>query len=542
MGLGTAVLLALLLFSGVAAGIALKWPSETRRGLEIARSVVSSASSDLGLAEDDETIASLRAAPAPQAVTTAPTVAPTPIAVRNPESAPRPQRVTTSRPVAVRRAATSEWADDGELHLFVVDDENHPVSGARVRVVSVMDSAATTPFDDYADEFGRVTVGPLGSGYVAITIEQESVRRTTRARIERGLRTDVTIARPTGAVVIGVVRDAHGHAVPGVAVRSAPRPRAPGQEGVVEDALIAISDQTGVYRMMDVPIGSHEVIVADGTRSDDGPQRHILDIAHRGTLTRDLTTAAGANTPLPPMQLPNGAGVVRSDSNSKTLSVARRVVARGPDADAGSKMRRGVRRQKTTAFPSRGGISAPATAPTAATDATSLRFRLTDERGEPFVGDVTIAMLPIDGAPNASTTNLTVYGRGMATFHSAVPGSYRISLRAAGHESATLLSDVAPGRNEIRAILARLPDPPAGYDLDGTIVDRTTGHAIKGCRVQVRGELDLFAFSTVDGRFSVASPDERPSGVWITHDDYESELVIAPKKGPVKVRMTPREK
>ncbi len=548
MGLGSAVLLALLLFCGIAAVATLKWPNESRRGLEIARGVALSAIDDLGIAAGQvtpnsasESAPSTSAEPASAAVvTTASTRAPS---GARPAPALRQtiafQQIAEGRQMAIRRTARSSWSDEGDLQLVVVDDEDQPVPNARVRVVSVMPSTATTPFDDFTDEYGRVAVGPLGAGYVAITIDDQTVRRTMRANIEAGQRTDVTLATPVGAAVIGVVRDADGRPIPGATIRSAPRPRAPGSEGVIEDSLKAVSDTNGVYRMINVPVGEHELLVVDAAHPRRVTQVQILDVPHRGTLTRDLSSSP-LGAPSPATRLPNSVAAARSESRSSALSVARRAP---PKHERGTPSSNHVQRQKTVALPSRSG--APTQTPVArrasadATD-TRLRFRLTDERGEPFVGDVTIALLPTDGAAHASTTNLTVYGRGVATFDEAIPGSYRISLRATGHEPATLLSEISPGRNEIRAILARLPDPPARYRLHGTIVDRTTGHPIPGCRVVVRGEPDRFAFSTVDGRFFVSSPDARPTGVWVTHEGYASELAIAPVDGPLSIRMTPR--
>jgi len=554
MGLGSAVLLALLLFCGIAAVATLKWPNESRRGLEIARGVALSAIDDLGIAAEQaapnsapKSAPPTSAVPVSSAVVSAATTRAPPGArpALNPRQTIAFQQIAEGRQMAVRRTARSSWSGEGELQLIVVDDEDHPVPNARVRVVSVMPSTATTPFDDFTDEYGRVAVGPLGAGYVAITIDAKTVRRTMRANIEPGRRTDVTLATPVGAAVIGVVRDADGRPIPGATIRSAPRPRAPGSEGMIEDSLKAVSDANGVYRMINVPVGEHELLVIDAAHPRRVAQVQILDVPYHGTLTRDLSSSP-LGAPSPATHLPNGVAAARSESRSSALSVARRAT---PKHATGTKSASHVQRQKTVALPSRSGAptqapvarraSANATEVTGVTD-TRLRFRLTDERGEPFVGDVTIALLPTDGAAHASTTNLTVYGRGVATFDEAIPGSYRISLRATGHEPATLLSEITPGSNEIRAILARLPDPPARYRLQGTIVDRTTGHPIADCRVVVRGEPDRFAFSTIDGRFFVSSPDARPTGVWVTREGYASELTIAPENGPLSVRMTPR--
>jgi hypothetical protein len=462
--------------------------------------------------------------------------APAPAAPVAHDRAPAPGVATPSAAQTTRLAEATSDANRGALRIIVTDTSGAPRQGAFVCFANSEVRAEQAQTKSGAD--GKAEFASVAPGQAYVSVGLDGRNRCVPIQVVAGRWTEVPWVFTTGsAVVAGTVR----HATKGLLAKLNVLARMRDGTG---DSISATTDANGAFRLESVPAGTYDVMLqGEGLGWSDRPRAELV-VPEAGTVQRDIVVG-----------LPSLSGTVRDAATNRPIAGVE-VQMQEPSFVSTTTDAEGVYRiadvtaPKAKLFVSRDGWESRFVTTGSFSPDQPLAFdvdlragavlvlTVTDERGQPFVGEV---LLGISSAatPNSSLgTNVRTGPDGVVRYAKIGTGEYEITVQAGygAQPGKPKHVTVGAGDNPLAFTVTRPAAPAAGANpIRGTVRDAVTGAALAGVTVHMQQPANRDTVTDAQGAFEIGDPGVGKIQVFLGKDGYGLKVL----NGPAIVAGTP---
>lgn len=439
-----------------------------------------------------------------------------------------PSRVAPTEERPYRIAEETGDPDGATLRVVVTDESGRPRPDVPIHVLLIKDGVGKAGSEVLTNVAGRAELSSLDpdtTTYAALRVGR--LYRTTPIELVGGRVTELAIPIPESAVIEGEIRHLEKGTLAGISIDLERK------VGTFRDYLHGTTDETGRYRIPDVPPGTWNVALkGEWIGYSPRPRTHLV-VTGPGILARDFVlgrlslqgVVRDASTGLP---LPD-ARVALSD-----LYISATTDAQGmfqfTDIPTGNYRLSLSKDGYVSVGVDAGGVTEGETKTVdgSLNPAALLHVHVHDSEGRPVVGRL---RLWLRQGLRTSYTSVTTDEEGHALYRKIAPGPYDISIAVApsgdptASRSEWVHVEVEAGGNSVELVLERKAlESDSRHSLWGTVVDATTREPVPGVRVAVTQPPAHESQTDHRGSFSLGELPPGEYTVWATKDGYGTRL------------------
>jgi RNA polymerase sigma factor (sigma-70 family) len=442
---------------------------------------------------------------------------------------PAKQEASPALPEPQQASSRVQDEQTGVLRVLVVDEDEVPWCGARVRFARVVEDEFDTPVHRETDVDGVAEIGHAAPGEWYISVTVDDLKRATEAETAGGRAVEVKVVVPReGALLSGVVGYREKGPLAGVDVLLRLR------DTRSRDYLSTTTDEKGNYRIEDVPLGGYRVMVSGLELGMEWRSCADLDVMDTEPVRRDLLVGflglTGVVRDAVTLRLIPGVRVKLQDPASRWSQTDAEGTYRLYDIPTGKGRLSLSKNGYGLLFVDAGDLTfrKTKTLDVALHPAAVLHLYVTDEEGQAVTGKLFLSMFnnKDPSGPTVSSSVMTDMD-GHAVYRLIRPGIYDLSVRYEGSRSPAQKFEIRAGENTAHfQIPGRAGARWEGKikSISGTVRDATTGRPIRGVHVWVKRPRRN-AYTDAQGNYSLRGLPPGKYDLYASMDGYGLQVV-----------------